>query len=230
VQEEKEFITDKKVPILTFSCNYCHEVVIDGPNITPIIFERKWRKSGGGRRCGHLCNSFAVLQILTTCVHQDIDETYEPKREQIRDSWKIFLEDMGGHVWHTAKGQKGRKIEYERKNMVLNEFQFEKLIMGSSFLVDIDNVATISDAQGTLQRTHFSLPLPSSGIFRSHRFVQGSIDARQIGLSSYVLWQRLFPKVHYTTQLPSVVSDGHGVMLQPCRLKEYDSSVSKLKK
>jgi len=63
------------------------------------------------------------------------------------------------------------RIVYERKNMVLNEFRFEELIMGSSFLIDIDNVATISDAQGTLQRTHFSLPLPSSGIFRSHRFV-----------------------------------------------------------
>jgi hypothetical protein len=148
----------QKVPILTFSCNYRCEVAADGPNITLIISERKWRKSGGGRRCGHLCNSFVVLQMLTTCVHQNIDETYEPKREQIRDSWRIFLEDMGDHVW-------------EKKNMVLNELQFEELIMGLSFLVDIDNVATISDAQGTLQRTHFSLPLPSSGIFRSHRFV-----------------------------------------------------------
>ncbi len=96
---------------------------------------------------------------------------------------------MGDHVRHTTKGQKGRKIEYEkknmvlngfwfqrrivyeRKNMVLNEFWFEELIMGSNFLVDIDNVVTISDAQGTLQRTHFSLPLPSSGFFCSHRFV-----------------------------------------------------------
>jgi hypothetical protein len=41
VQEEKEFIVDKKVPILTFSCNYYHEVATNGPNITPIISERK---------------------------------------------------------------------------------------------------------------------------------------------------------------------------------------------
>jgi len=170
-----------------------------------------------------MCNFSTVLQILTTCVHQDIDETYEPEREQIRDSRRIFLEDMGDHVRHTTKGQKGRKIVYERKNMVLNgfrfqckivyerknmvlngfrfqrkivyerknmvlnEFQFEKLIMGSSFLIDIDGVATIGDAQGTLKRAHFPFPLPSSGIFHLHRFVQGSIDARQIGLLSYVL-------------------------------------------
>jgi hypothetical protein len=79
--------------------------------------------------------------------------------------------------------------------MVLNEFRFEELIMGSSFLIDINGVATIGDAQGTLKWTHFPLPLPSSGIFRSHKFVQGSIDARQIGLSSYVLGHRLLPKV-----------------------------------
>jgi len=96
---------------------------------------------------------------------------------------------MGDHVRHTTKGQKGRKIDYERKNMVLNGFRFqhkivyerknmvlngfrfEKLIMGSSFLVDIDGVATIGDAQGTLKGTHFPLPLPSSGIFHSHRFI-----------------------------------------------------------
>jgi hypothetical protein len=71
--------------------------------------------------------------------------------------------------------------------------------------------------------------LPSSGIFRSHRFVQGSIDAKQIGLSSYVLWQRLFPKVQCITQLPSVASDGHGAMLQPYKSKEYDCPVSRLK-
>jgi hypothetical protein len=41
VQEEKEFITDKKVPILTFSYNYRREVTANGPNITPIISERK---------------------------------------------------------------------------------------------------------------------------------------------------------------------------------------------
>jgi len=118
-----------------------------------------------------------VLQILTTGVHQNIDETYEPERKQIKDSRRIFLEDMGDHVRHTAKGQKGRKIVcerknmvlngfwfkckivYERKNMVLNGFRFEELIMGSSFLVDIDGVTTVGDTQGTLKGTHFPLPL-----------------------------------------------------------------------
>jgi hypothetical protein len=41
LQEEKEFIANKKVTILTFSYNYRREVAIDGPNITPIISERK---------------------------------------------------------------------------------------------------------------------------------------------------------------------------------------------
>jgi hypothetical protein len=90
---------------------------------------------------------------------------------------------MGDHIQHTAKGQKGRKIVYERKNMVLNgfwfqrkimyerknivlnEFWFQELIMVSSFLANIDGVATIGDAQGTLKRTHFPLPLPSVEFF-----------------------------------------------------------------
>jgi len=38
MQQEKEFIVDKKVPILMFSCNYRREVPVDGPNITLIIF------------------------------------------------------------------------------------------------------------------------------------------------------------------------------------------------
>jgi hypothetical protein len=119
---------------------------------------------------------------------------------------------------------------YERKNMVLNGFWFEELIMGSSFLVDIDDVAIVGDVQGTLKGTHFPLPLPSSGIFHLHRFVQGLIDVRQIGLSSYVLGQRLLLKVQCTTQLSSVASNGHGAMLQLCRSEEYDYLVSRLKK
>jgi len=74
---------------------------------------------------------------------------------------------------------------------------------GSSFLADVQGVATVGDAQSTFERTHFLLLSPSSGTLSSYRFIQGSTDARQIGLSNHVLWKHLFPNVMHN---PAAVS------------------------
>jgi hypothetical protein len=76
---------------------------------------------------------------------------------------------------------------YGKINMVLHEFRFKKFSRGSIFVLDVDVITTIGDEQGTFKRTLFAFLSPSNGIFCSKRFIESSIDARQIGLSSYVL-------------------------------------------
>jgi hypothetical protein len=96
----------------------------------------------------------------------------------------------------------------------------------SIFVPDLDIITMIGDAQSTFKRTHFAFLLFSSGITCSQRFIENSINARQICLSSCILGQRLLPKVQCITQLPSFPSDGHGAMLKPRRSEEYDSPLS----
>lgn len=137
---------------------------------------------------------------------------------------------MGDHVRHTPNGQKGPKIMYVKINMMLHKFRFKEHTRGLIFVPDMDVIVTIGDEQGTFKHTLFAFLSSSNEIFCSQRFIESSIDARQIGLSNYVVGQCLLSKVQCTTQLLSVPSDGHGVVLKPFRSEEYDSPLSGLKK
>jgi hypothetical protein len=97
------------------------------------------------------------------------------------------------------------------------------------FVANVEGAAIIGYAQGPFEETNLSLPSPSSGVFRSHRFVESFVYAREIRLSSDVVSQGLLPKVEGATELTPLVLDGHGAMLQPCRPEHYHGPLSRLK-
>ncbi len=138
-------------------------------------------------------------------LHSDMRK-FETSERYERYFWEIIFDGWQCHPWNHPTQE------------------------GSSFLADVQSVATVGDAQGTFEQTHFLLLSPSSGTLSSHRFIQGSIDARQIGLSNHVLWKRLLLEVQCTTQLPSFASNQHGAVLKPRWSEEYDGPLSGSKK